>query len=63
MEKRIVDREKYEMLEVNIVNGMPWPRLPTSISETVDVPLKEEYKLRSMDYRYTTSSSNFRKAS
>ena len=50
MEKRIVDREKYEMLEVNIVNGMPWPRLPTSISETVDVPLKEEYKLRSMDY-------------
>lgn len=50
MEKQIVDKNKYELLEINRVNGMPWPRLPTDPNETVDVPLKEDYKMRSMDY-------------
>ena len=50
MEKQIVDKDKYELLEINRVNGMPWPRLPTDPNETVDVPLKEDYKMRSMDY-------------
>lgn len=50
MEKRKVDSKKYELLEVNRINGMPWPRLPTGSEEIIDVPLKEDYKLRSMDY-------------
>ncbi len=44
---------KYEMKPVHRVNGMPWPRIsnPETIEkEIVEVPLKEDYKLRSMDY-------------
>lgn len=44
-------REKHEYKPLHRVNGIPWPRLPTDMpTGTIDVPLKEDYKLRSMDY-------------
>jgi SAM-dependent methyltransferase len=50
--KRHIDKSLYDYKPVRYVNGMPWPRLPTDFNTagTVDVPLKEEYLLRSMDY-------------
>ena len=47
--KHLPNPKKYEFLETNYVMGIPFPRLP----ETIDpqfVPLKEDYKMRSMDY-------------
>ena len=41
---------RYEMKPVHRVNGMPWPRINNKSQEYIDVPLKEDYKLRSMDY-------------
>lgn len=41
---------KYEIKNVHRVNGIPWPRLPKNADEIVEVPLKEDYKLRSMSY-------------
>lgn len=41
---------RYEMKPVHRVNGMPWPRIDDKSKDTVEVPLKEDYKLRSMDY-------------
>ena len=41
---------RYEMKPVHRVNGMPWPRINNNSQEYIDVPLKEDYKLRSMDY-------------
>ena len=41
---------KYEMKPVHRVNGMPWPRIDDNSKDIVEVPLKEDYKLRSMDY-------------
>ena len=53
-----VDKTRYDYKPVRYVNGMPWPRLPTDFSqgESVDVPLKEEYLLRSMDYLDTVEA-------
>lgn len=50
--KKEIDKSLYDYKPVRYVNGMPWPRLPTDFqsNETIDVPLKEEYLLRSMDY-------------
>lgn len=41
---------KYEIKNVHRVNGIPWPRLPKNAQEIVEVPLKQDYKLRSMSY-------------
>jgi len=41
---------KYEIKNVHRVNGIPWPRLPKNAQEIVEVPLKTDYKLRSMSY-------------
>jgi len=41
---------RYEMKPVHRVNGMPWPRIDDKSKDIVEVPLKEDYKLRSMDY-------------
>ncbi|MBR19676.1 MAG: hypothetical protein CMA64_05975 [Euryarchaeota archaeon] len=41
---------KYEMKPIHKVNGMPWPRIDNTAKDIVEVPLKEDYKLRSMDY-------------
>lgn len=41
---------KYEMKPVHRVNGIPWPRIDNNNKTVVNVPLKEDYKLRSMDY-------------
>ena len=41
---------RYEMKPVHRVNGMPWPRIDDSSKYIVEVPLQEDYKLRSMDY-------------
>lgn len=41
---------RYEMKPVHRVNGMPWPRIDDNSKDIVEVPLKEDYKLRSMDY-------------
>lgn len=41
---------RYEMKPVHRVNGMPWPRIDNNAKDIVEVPLKEDYKLRSMDY-------------
>ena len=42
---------KYEWKPIHKVNNMPWPRIPTEITDSDnEVPLKEDYKLRSMDY-------------
>lgn len=52
-----VDKEKYEFKEVNMLNGIPWPRLPEDIDTgKINVPLKEDYKLRSMDYLDTVEA-------
>lgn len=50
--KRNIDKSLFDYKPVNVVNGLPWPRLPSDFNplEKVDVPLKEEYLLRSMDY-------------
>lgn len=43
--------EKYEYKPLHRVNGIPWPRLPDNMPVgDVEVPLKEQYKMRSMDY-------------
>lgn len=42
---------RYEMLPVHKVNGYPWPRISSDKENNlINVPLKENYKLRSMDY-------------
>ena len=41
---------RYEMKPVHRVNEMPWPRIDNNAKDIVEVPLKEDYKLRSMDY-------------
>ena len=41
---------RYEMKPIYRVNGMPWPRIDNNAKDIVEVPLKEDYKLRSMDY-------------
>lgn len=41
---------KYEIKNVLRVNGIPWPRLPKNAQDIIEVPLKEDYKLRSMSY-------------
>ena len=41
---------RYEMKPIHRVNGMPWPRINDREKKIVEVPLKEDYKLRSMDY-------------
>jgi SAM-dependent methyltransferase len=57
MKPKIVDKEKYGYKPVNYVNGCPWPRLSTKdVTDTVNVPLKEEYLMRSMDYLDTAEA-------
>lgn len=57
MKPKIVDKEKYGYKPVNYVNGRPWPRLSTKdVTDTVNVPLKEEYLMRSMDYLDTAEA-------
>ena len=41
---------KYELKPVHRVNGMPWPRINDREKKIVEVPLKQDYKMRSMDY-------------
>jgi len=41
---------RYEMKPVHRVKGMPWPRINDREKKIVEVPLKKDYKLRSMDY-------------
>jgi len=41
---------RYEMKPIHRVNGIPWPRINNNNKDVVEVPLKEDYKLRSMDY-------------
>ena len=40
---------KYEFIETNYVNGIPFPRLPVTI-DTQSIPLQQDYPMRSMDY-------------
>lgn len=47
---------RYEMKPVHRVNGMPWPRIDDKSKDIVEVPLKEDYKLRSMDYLDTSEA-------
>ena len=47
--KHLPNPEKYEFLETNYVMGIPFPRLPKTVDPQF-VPLKEDYKMRSMDY-------------
>ena len=47
--KHSPDKIKYEFIETNYVNGIPFPRLPVTV-DTQFVPLKEDYTMRSMDY-------------
>ena len=49
MERKTPNPEKYEFLETNYVMGIPFPRLPATMDKQL-VPLKEDYKMRSMDY-------------
>ena len=46
--KHLPNPDKYDFRDVNYVNGIPFPRLPKEIFD--DVPLKEEYRMYSMDY-------------
>ena len=46
--KHLPNPDKYDFREPNLVNGIPFPRLPKEIFE--DVPLKEDYRMYSMDY-------------
>jgi len=48
-----VDKKLYGWKPVHYVNGVPWPRVDikaAAAAKNVDVPLKEEYLMRSMDY-------------
>jgi NAD(P)H-dependent FMN reductase/SAM-dependent methyltransferase len=47
---------KYEMKPIHKVNGIPWPRINDREKQIVEVPLKEDYKLRSMDYLDTSEA-------
>jgi len=47
--KHSPDEVKYEFIETNYVNGIPFPRLPVTI-DTQHIPLKTDYWMRSMDY-------------
>ena len=48
--KHLPDPEKYEFLPTNYnMFDIPFPRLPETIDKEL-VPLKEDYKMRSMDY-------------
>ena len=48
--KHLPDPEKYEFLPTNYnMFDVPFPRLPETIDKEL-VPLKEDYKMRSMDY-------------
>jgi len=39
---RNVDKEKYESKPINLVNGMPWPRIgKQDTTEQIHVPLKK----------------------
>ena len=49
MRKHLPNKEKYEFKETHYINGIPFPRLPEDLPEDL-VPLKQEYKMRSMDY-------------
>ena len=58
MKPKIVDKEKYGYKPVHYINGRPWPRIsPKDVNDVVDVPLKEEYLMRSMDYLDTKEAS------
>jgi len=48
LKKYTPDPVKYGFKPTNYVNGMPWPRLPEVMDDKV--PLKEEYRMYSMDY-------------
>lgn len=48
--KREVDKKLYGWKPVHMVNGVPWPRLDLMAPTGIDVPLKEKYLMRSMDY-------------
>jgi|TARA_B100000470_G_scaffold219154_1_gene205563 hypothetical protein len=47
--KHLPDPEKYELGEPYTHLGIPFPRLPATFEKN-SVPLKEDYKMRSMDY-------------
>jgi len=47
--KHSPDEAKYEFIETNYVNGIPFPRLPVTI-DTQSIPLQQDYPMRSMDY-------------
>ncbi len=48
--KNLVDKHKYGHKPVHLVNGIPWPRINNVNEGPIEVPLKEQYMLRSMDY-------------
>lgn len=47
--KHSPDEAKYEFIETNYINGIPFPRLPVTI-DTQSIPLQKDYPMRSMDY-------------
>ena len=47
--KHLPDPEKYGLTETYDIMGIPFPRLPDTFEKNA-VPLKEDYKMRSMDY-------------
>lgn len=55
-----IDKTLYNWKPVELVNGIPWPRLPKDIPSKV--PLKKEYLFRSMDYLDTPQAEPIFKA-
>ena len=55
--KHLPNKQKYDFREPNLVNGIPFPRLPKEIFD--DVPLKEDYRMYSMDYLDTPEALDF----
>jgi SAM-dependent methyltransferase len=51
-QKQFIDRSLFGWKPVHKVNGIPWPRIngETADQSSNEVPLKQEYLLRSMDY-------------
>ena len=52
-----IDKRKFQSKPIHRYNGIPWPRIDMKdLQNKIEVPLKENYLLRSMDYLDTTEA-------